>query len=305
MQSHSSRDTFLYLLQFVTLAIAATALGNVWFALVDRWIVAPSPHGEFYPGAITGGLSALVVASPAYLVLSWWIRKQFTGGAMDPGSSLRRWLVYFTLFVTAIIGLTDLIALLNTYLNGDFTLRFFFKALSVLFIAGTVFGFYFWDIRREHPVATRATRNVLFITVIVVLATIISGFWVVGSPKTRRLLEWDRQRVESLRAIALDLSYRAASKDRPIPLPADQSRFFSDFSYLPIADPETGVAFEFYRIDTSAFQLCATFARAAESSGARVKEFPRPVMGPEGAPLDTSKIERHGAGRQCFDFSIL
>ncbi|MBI5134841.1 hypothetical protein HZA86_01220 [Candidatus Uhrbacteria bacterium] len=302
MQSHTSRDTFLYLLQFVVLAIASTALGNVWFALINRWTASPAGVGEvFYPQAITGGLSALVVAAPVYLGLSWWIRRSFTNQTMDPGRALRKWLIYFTIFLTAIVGIVDLIAVLQVYLNGDFTLRFFLKALSILIIAGSIFSFYLWDIRRERPVSSSITRTVLGATIGVVLATVIAGFWVVGSPKTRRLLAWDSQRVESLRTIAQDIVYRVSDPQQKRTLPNDQAQFEQNFSYLPLDDPQTNQSYEYRRLSDVKFELCATFALDAEYRTMPKQPRLAPII-EKAPPLDFGPLEQHPSGRQCFQY---
>jgi len=303
MSSHSSRDTFFYLLQFVTLAISATALGNVWFSFINKWTTSLTPYERFQPNDVTAGLSALVIAAPVYLGLSWWIRKAFADGSMQPSSSLRKWLVYFTVFVTSIIGLVDLIATLHVYLNGDFTLRFFFKALSILVIAGSIFVFYLWDIRRENAGPSAVTHAAFWITIVVVLATIIAGFVVVGSPKTRRLLQWDQERVNTLENIVREF-YHPTSYPKVgnfvtegAPLPENSSGFASRFR-----DPQTQQLLEYRKVDLNTFEVCATFALAAEETNQLFRPYPRPVY-PYDAQPEFTPLENHSAGHQCFRYT--
>ncbi len=294
MSSHTSRDTFLYLLHFITLAISATALGNVWFAFINRWTMSPTPYDRFSPSEVTAGLSALVIAAPIYLGLSWWMRKSFTNGTLQSTSALRRWLLYFTVFITAIIGMVDLIATLNTYLNGDFTVRFFFKALTIFVIAGAVFGFYCWDIRREQPVTSQATQMAFAATVMVTVVTIIIGFVLVGSPKTRRLLQWDQQRVDHVRSIVYDL-YNRYQEGGELPDSSDR--------ILRLQDPETYQRYEYRKVDGDTFEVCAQFTTSAvESDGAPKDYYAHPVDPGYLAP-DFEVLEQHGAGRQCFEFT--
>jgi hypothetical protein len=35
-------------------------------------------------------------------------------------------------------------------LGGELTIRFFLKVLTIAVIAGTIFGYYLWDLRREE-----------------------------------------------------------------------------------------------------------------------------------------------------------
>lgn len=65
-------------------------------------------------------------------------------------SLIRKWLTYITLYIATGIIVGDLITLVTYVLNGDLTLRFVLKVLVVLVIAGSVFGYYLWDLRTEE-----------------------------------------------------------------------------------------------------------------------------------------------------------
>ncbi|MEK7085265.1 MAG: DUF5671 domain-containing protein, partial [Patescibacteria group bacterium] len=65
---------------------------------------------------------------------------------------IRKWLVYFTLFAASLFIIGDLIALIYNFLQGELTVRFFLKILTVFFVAGSVFWYYFMDIRKHHTV---------------------------------------------------------------------------------------------------------------------------------------------------------
>jgi hypothetical protein len=40
------------------------------------------------------------------------------------------------------------VSLINTFLGGELTLRFFLKVLTVLFVAGSIGGYYIWDLKK-------------------------------------------------------------------------------------------------------------------------------------------------------------
>ena len=44
----------------------------------------------------------------------------------------------------------DMITLVNGLLAGEFTLRFLLKVVVAAVIAGGIFGYYLWDLRREE-----------------------------------------------------------------------------------------------------------------------------------------------------------
>jgi hypothetical protein len=73
--------------------------------------------------------------------------------ARDPlrrASRIRKWLTYLTLFLGAGVLIGDVIALVNGVLQGELTTRFLLKVLVVAAIAGTVFGFYLTDLRKDE-----------------------------------------------------------------------------------------------------------------------------------------------------------
>lgn len=249
---------------------------------------------------VTTGLSALVIAAPVYLGLSWWMRKSFANGNMEPKSTLRKWLVYFTVFITAIIGIVDLIATLNTYLNGDFTVRFFFKALTILIIAGSIFAFYLWDIRRENPKPSRITHSALWATIVIVILTVVTGFVLVGSPKTRRLLQWDQQRVSSLQNIVQEMYYPQTNNTPNKPLPENSEAFAHRFR-----DPETDKPLEYRKINADKFEVCATFTFPAENIDQLNAPYPTKPVDPYYIQPDFTALENHAAGHQCFSYTIV
>ena len=71
----------------------------------------------------------------------------------DPGkraSKIRRWLTYLTLFVSASFLIGDVVTLVYNVLGGELTVRFLLKVAVVGAIAGTAFGYYLTDLRREE-----------------------------------------------------------------------------------------------------------------------------------------------------------
>jgi membrane protein YqaA with SNARE-associated domain len=68
-------------------------------------------------------------------------------------SKIRKWLAYLTLIVAAAIIIGDLIAVIAGLLGGELAIRFSLKALTVLVITGSIFGYYLQDLRREEKEA--------------------------------------------------------------------------------------------------------------------------------------------------------
>lgn len=142
------KEFFLHLLSMVTLYASAVSLTVILFQLVNLGVPDPLEQSWFRQGArdaIRLALSFLVVVFPVYFFTTAHLRKTYKKDELRRKVWIRKWLVYFTLFIAAIIIIGSLVVLMNTFLEGAITLRFLLKLLSVLFIAGSIFGFYLWD----------------------------------------------------------------------------------------------------------------------------------------------------------------
>lgn len=150
----SAREAFLYLVLFLTLYISSFSFGTLLFQFINRaW---PDPLKEPY-GVIDGVLStirmstaSLLIAFPVFLFVSWVVAREVHRDADKRSSKIRKWLTYITLFVAAGIIIGDLITLVFNVLGGELTLRFILKVAVVAVIAGTIFGYYLWDLRQEE-----------------------------------------------------------------------------------------------------------------------------------------------------------
>jgi len=67
----NARDAFLYLLAFSTLATWASALGSLWFQLIEYWLP-DAVTGRYvynFRSSVTWQMAALLVALPIYLMV--------------------------------------------------------------------------------------------------------------------------------------------------------------------------------------------------------------------------------------------
>ena len=145
----SAREAFVYLLLFTALFLSAYHFGSILFELIERtW---PDPAGSrFSDTSLRWSVSNVVVSFPLYLYLTL---RQGRELRRDPGkraSKVRKWLTYMTLFFAAGFLIGDLVALVFYFLGGELTVRFGLKVLVVAAIAGTAFGYYLRDLRRDE-----------------------------------------------------------------------------------------------------------------------------------------------------------
>lgn len=144
---------FLHLLSMVTLYASAISLIVVVFQIINitipdllasDWYYEPN-----YARTLRNGISWLVVMFPVYIATTLTLTKMYKKESALRDISVRKWLVYFTIFVAALIIMGALITVINRFLDGELTLRFFFKLITVLLVAGSIFGYYFLDMKKQ------------------------------------------------------------------------------------------------------------------------------------------------------------
>lgn len=287
----STKDVFLHLFSIVTLYWTAIAFIALLFQYVSYWFPDVLYYGDFR-GPLTFALSSLVIIFPLHLVSMWLLEKEY---AKEPGKrqmKLRKWLVYFTLFVTALIMSGDLVSLVYSYLEGELTMRFALKALSVLVVAAVIFGFYLWDMKVGE--VTKNMRQAMWVVVAVMVAVIIGGFFLAGSPQQQRAYRLDDQRVNDLANIQGQVIYTYQSKEV---LPASLDALQDEISgYTVPVDPETKQPYAYRVTGTNTFELCATFNQESRENG-KSRAVPEPSF-------YTNDTWEHAAGTACFERTI-
>lgn len=150
MEKTSPKDVFLHLLAIITLYVSAGSFVTLLFQFVN--ILFPDALNSYeYTGAISTmrrSISALVIIFPVYVLTSWYLGRSYQKNPLKRNLRIRKWLIYFTLFAASLIIIGDLVTLIYNLLNGDLTVRFLLKILAVLLVSGSVFGYYFWDVRK-------------------------------------------------------------------------------------------------------------------------------------------------------------
>lgn len=145
----SPKDVFLHLLGIVTLYSSAIALITLFFQYAN--LAFPDPL-NFYRDEILStirfSVSTLIIVFPAYVITTWFLNKSYLSNPERRNLRIRKWLIYFTLFVAALVVIGDLVTLVYNFLGGDITSQFVVKVFSVFFVAGSIFTYYFWDIRK-------------------------------------------------------------------------------------------------------------------------------------------------------------
>lgn len=297
MKINTPRDTFLYLLSIVTLAASAVSFGIVVFQLINNYY--PDALNYYYSREnilepLRGAMATLIIVFPVFWWVARFLRKDIGVNPEKRDLAIRRWLLYLTLFVAGLIIIGDLVVILNSLLHGELTIRFILKALTVLFIAGSVFYYYLSQLK-EIPLA--GVRAYSWLVIAVVISSVVTGFFVVGSPAAQRARTFDQRRVNDLQMIQNEVvNYWQSKKVLPGSL-GELDDSISGFR-APV-DPETGQNYEYLpsaRATTAnpSFQLCATFNFPSERQVVPARE---PYQKSIAVPFEGWT---HDAGRQCF-----
>ena len=257
-----------------------------------------------YSGSIRYEIASILVLFPVFLVLMRLIRNDIQRVPEKKDLWIRRWALFLVVFIAGATIVGDLITLINYFLGGEITTRFLLKVLVVLLVAGGGFLHFLADIRGYWVQFPERARMVGYGVALLVLATIASGFFIMGTPSQIRMFRLDDQKVGDLQNIQYQVVNYWQLKQE---LPADLVDLEDPISgFIPPRDPQTGDAYRYEKIGNLSFRLCAAFnaESRAQSSAVRAMPYePIAVMNGKGG-LTNENVWQHGAGEQCFDRTI-
>lgn len=142
----TARDFFVYAVTFGALIFAASYLVVLLHLLIDIYV---GDDTTFYGrDRMRWAMAILIVTVPLYLWLTMWNRRRLNSDASLYRSAIRKWMIYMALLLAAATLLCDLVFVIYQFLNGELSLQFLLKAVTVALVAGGVFLYYLTDIRR-------------------------------------------------------------------------------------------------------------------------------------------------------------
>ena len=293
------RDVFLYLLAIVALGMAAVNFGTLLFQYINIYIpdvIADQyQYTAGYYNTIRWAVASLIIVFPVYLWVTRFLKRDIERNPEKRELKIRRWLLYFTLFIAGVVIIGDLVALVYNYLQGELTTRFSLKIASILFVASSIFWYYLNELRDG---LRGATKGLQWLIIGAVIVATVSGFVIAGSPTSQREVRFDERRVQDLQSTQWQIISFWQGKQR---LPNNLNELRDSISgYIPPTDPQTGQGYEYSVVSPQSFRLCATFqtTNSGNQPGGPVKPL---SYGPEAIQNDNWQ---HDVGRQCFDRTI-
>jgi len=265
-------------------------IGQVFFQALNKYIVDfTTPNNGFNSDLLKMAISALIISIPVYYLTMRYLERSLIKGHLDRESAIRRWLIYFILFVSSVVAIIWLIITISSFLNGELTSKFIIKAGVAVLISVIIFSYYLYDIRRED---IKKKDKVILIYLIATLVITIGGlafsFFFVESPKDARARRHDSIVLDHFTQIDSSLS-TYYTKTKVLPDKVDKVLNLTPYLNLSLLkDPISGKAYDYKKIDALTYQLCATFQTDNRD--------------PNAPNADTTYIDHwpHASGYQCL-----
>lgn len=310
-------DFFLYLGYITTFYVFIVTYITFLFSLINTLF--PDRQYNYYDPYGTGmrfAVSTLIVATPLCIFLLKKIYAQLRENPDRNELWIRKWGLYFTLFISIAALAIDLIVLINTFLGGEITTRFTLKAVVILLIGAAVY----WHTRKEltNSIAEKPklAKTLGWSVALVVLASIVIGFSYIGSPTLLRNVRDDNQRESDLSSIRYQVIDYYRVKKGVLPVSLDELNIGNPDQINIPTDPKTNEAYVYKLLESKTvngkvlaiFVLCATFVedgsvdeRLQNAGGSSMSRPTYDSIYPEQTGTDFSK---HTAGAVCFETSL-
>lgn len=293
------KDVFSYLLVIAMFYASVVSFIALLFQYIN--VLFPDQLDFYYTRAMDSmrrSISVLVIVWPVYILMSWMLVKEMINRPEKRKISVRKWLIFLTLFIAAITIIIDLVTLVYNFLGGELTIKFFLKLLVVLLVAAFSFVYYLWDLKRESSERPKILKIIAIVTSSIIIISIVAGFFVVGSPSTQREYRFDERRIDDLQVIQNEIVNYWRQKNT---LPQELKGLENSISgFMPPTDPKTGDSYEYIAVDLLNFDLCAIFGTSSMYDSEKIPAYRSRLYYKDHYRQNWS----HGAGRTCFRRTI-
>ncbi|MCD4760800.1 DUF5671 domain-containing protein, partial [bacterium] len=209
---------------------------------------------------------------------------------LDKDAGVRRWLTYFILLIAAIVMIANVIGTITGLLDGELTTKSILKTITVLAIAGTVFVFYLYDVKRERVQGYKDKVISIFTytSLIVVVVIFVSAWFFVESPQYSRQKKIDQEILNDLQDINFSIRDYYTNHDQ---VPEDLN--FKERSPLASSawvNPVTDKDYEYEVVADDEYKICTDFLTSNLEDENNKNYY--------------SEIRWHDQGYQCFSQKV-
>jgi hypothetical protein len=291
MNNHA-KYAFYYLLSLVALIFTAINSGIIFFQVINHFI--PDALANYSDSVsqemLRFAIASLVFAAPVFYWMQVLVSKGLAKKELSLTAGIRRWLTYFIIFIASVVILVWLIMTMTSFLNGELTLKAALKTLTIMVLAGSIFGYYFYDVRREQVTAKdHFVQLSLLVSLVLILSAFVSALFIMDKPSVVRDQRQDQQTLNELSMIDSGLNqYYTLNQKLPQSL---NELTATNGVYLRSEDllNDAGEAYSYQVTSDRAYQLCATFRLATDRDNKF--SYPEPKWD-------------HPADYHCFDLMI-
>jgi len=299
--NHTAKFTFFYLISLITLVAASLSICTIIFQIINKTIIdiLDNWQGRYFPEALKNGISTLFISAPIYFFIMSRIYKNLQSGLLDRNSQLRKWLTYLVLLISGIAFFSWLIGIMNSFLDGELTLKFILKAITALGIAGLIFSFYFYDIKRDDfsNKEDKITKFYFLFSIILVIIVFVSSLFFVESPRQARNRRIDEKTLERFTNIGYAIN-DYYEKNKNLPFDLDVLINNTNLDEKNLENISTKKRFDYHILGKNKYELCADFliSNKDDNLGKNIDYF-----------IDTETFfdEMHDVGYQCLDKKII
>ncbi|MBI3888182.1 hypothetical protein HY311_00095 [Candidatus Nomurabacteria bacterium] len=291
----SAKDFCLNLGAFIALYTLVASLLDLLFTIIDKAYPQIISGYNYYSGSspISWPVSILIVFFPIFILLMYFLEREYKTDPDKQNNVVHRGLTYITLFVSGLVIVGDLVTVVYYFIDGqELTTGFLLKVLVLLVVASSMFVYYISYLRNKLTAKSRIFWRAL--AGVIVIGSIIWAFAVLGSPRTQQLIKYDQQRVSDLQNINYQVQNYYQTKGSLPGLISDLSS--SNNYYVVPVDPQTKASYEYNLIGQSAkaYSLCATFNKDSKAqNGGTIYTL-----------YDSNSTWAHPAGHYCFTETI-
>lgn len=296
---NTARNFALQLGSLISLYVSITALTMLLFSIISIQYPDPAQGAFEYESAsmnLRMAVALLIVFFPTFVVLTRIVNK-IRRSESGVYLTLMKWLVYLSLVVGGAVLLGDLVATVNSYLNGELSIRFALKALSLFAVVGTAFVYYLYDVRGYWQ--THEKHSIQYAGVVsgFVLIILILGLMKGETPQNVREVRLDQAQVNDLSLMQNNVDAYAYEMRT---LPNTLAEAFRG-SEVPQA-PEGRAQYSYRKISANTYSLCATFLQPSTRS--EQMQYTDVSYAPDGL-VKGVRTWTHGAGETCFERSVV
>lgn len=256
-------DFFLNFIAVVSLGWISWSIVNIYFQLVNKYSenITDMFARSYVDTPIRYGIAVLIVITPIYFFTINLLHHKYKKAELSGSSGIARLATYLILLASLVVMAGSLIDLINNFLKGVVGFSVIAKLLIILIVAGVIFGYYFYDLRRQ-AYEKKSWVSIIAggLLIILILGGVIIGFLNIEDPETAKNRLIDSNIAEVMSSVSATIvnfykvnNFLGDNLDIKQLVPVNLSGLVEEnVTYRKVSEKE--------------FELCATFKTDAYNS---------------------------------------